>query len=211
VDERPAAILQGMPTHDNATDPAAQSVLDFWFGAPGSADFGTIRKAWFEKDAAFDAEIARHFGAQIEAALAGDLQPWDRSAEGTLARIVLLDQFTRNVFRGTARAFAGDALALDAAQALVARGGDALLRPEQRVFAYLPFEHAEQLAQQDTSIRLFAALAAAHAGFDTHLAYAHRHRVIIERFGRYPHRNVLLGRANTAEELAFLQQPGSGF
>lgn len=192
-------------------DHTPQPVLDFWFGAPGSPEHGQIRKVWFEKDAAFDATIAQRFGAAIEAALGGGLRDWDATPQGALARIVLLDQFTRNVFRGTARAFAGDALALEAAQALVDGGGDRALRTEQRVFAYLPFEHAERLDLQDVSVRLFAALAAEDPRLAENLDYAHRHRVIIERFGRYPHRNAALGRASTAEEAAFLQQPGSGF
>jgi uncharacterized protein (DUF924 family) len=192
-------------------DATPADVLDFWFGVPGSAEFGTTRKAWFEKDAAFDAAIAQRFGTTIETALAGGLRDWDAAPEGALARIVVLDQFTRNVFRGTARAFAGDALALEAAQALVARGDDAALRPEQRVFAYLPFEHSERLDMQDASIRLFAALAEGDARFADNLDYAHRHRVIVARFGRFPHRNAALGRASTAEEVEFLKQPGSGF
>lgn len=189
-------------------NPAAREVLEFWFGA---VDGNRSRAEWFRKDATFDVQIAARFGAQVEQACAGALRDWDQTPSGALARILLLDQFTRNIHRDTARAFVGDALALETAQALVASGGDQTLPPVQRSFVYLPYEHAEDLAMQDESIRLFSALAEAHApGADT-LKWAHKHRDIIVRFGRYPHRNAVLGRASTAEELAFLQEPGSRF
>jgi uncharacterized protein (DUF924 family) len=189
----------------------AQAVLDFWFEAVGSPEHGQVRAEWFRKDAAFDAQIAQRFGAQVEQALAGGLADWAVQPTGALARIVLLDQFTRNMFRDTARAFAGDALALAAARALVAEGSDAALRPEQRVFAYLPFEHDESMAMQDESVRLFTALAAEAPALQNMLDYAHKHRAVIARFGRFVHRNELLGRVSTAEELAFLKEPGSRF
>ena len=186
---------------------AAAAVLDFWF------DGEREREEWFRKDDAFDASIGQRFGATIDAALAGSLDAahWDATPEGALARIVVLDQFTRNVFRGTSRAFAGDAQALATARALVARGDDLRLRPVQRQFAYLPFEHSESLDDQREALRLFAGLgrdAPALAGL---LEWAQKHFVIIERFGRFPHRNAILGRASTAEELEFLKGPGSGF
>ena len=186
---------------------AAAAVLDFWF------DGEREREEWFRKDDAFDASIGQRFGATIDAALAGSLDAahWDATPEGALARIVVLDQFTRNVFRGTSRAFAGDAQALATARALVARGHDLRLRPVQRQFAYLPFEHSESLDDQREALRLFARLgrdAPALAGL---LEWAQKHFVIIERFGRFPHRNAILGRASTAEELEFLKGPGSGF
>ncbi len=189
----------------------ARAVLDFWFGAPGSATDGQPRAEWFRKNDAFDRLIERSFAPLIDAALAGGLREWDAQPPTALARIVLLDQFTRNVFRATPRAFAGDSLALAAAQALVASGGDLALSPWQRSFVYLPFEHAEDLAMQDESMRLFTRLDSEAAGFGETLDYARRHREIIERFGRFPHRNAILGRASTPEELAFLQQPGSSF
>jgi uncharacterized protein (DUF924 family) len=126
-------------------DKTAQQVLDFWFGEPPG---DTPRAEWFRKDPAFDAAIRTHFGVPVEQALAGGLADWDTTPEGALARIVVLDQFTRNIFRDTPRAFAGDALALAAAQGLVARGDDRRLLPLQRWFAYLPFEHAEDLGMQ---------------------------------------------------------------
>jgi uncharacterized protein (DUF924 family) len=188
-----------------------QQVLDFWFGAEGSPEHGKVRAAWFQKNDAFDALIARQFGATVERALAGGLQDWAISAPQALARLILLDQFTRNLFRGSARAFAGDALALQAARELLARGFDAQLRPEQRVFAYLPFEHDETLASQDRSVALFAALAAQAPQLEENLRYAHKHRDVILQFGRFPHRNAALGRSSSADEAAYLAQPGAGF
>lgn len=190
----------------------AQAVLDFWFLPAGSEGYGAARREWFQKDAEFDAQIRERFGALIELALAGQLQAWEEDDPLTaLALIVLLDQFTRNAYRGTPRSFAGDALALHAARKLVADGADRMLMPQQRSFVYMPFEHAEDIAMQRQAVDLFTRLAEAEAGFENSLDYAHRHCVIIERFGRFPHRNEILGRASTAEELAFLSRPGSGF
>ncbi len=188
-----------------------REALDFWFGAPGSAEHGTQRKAWFVKDAAFDRAIAERFGATMERALRGELDAWAASAEGALARILLLDQFTRNVFRGEARAFAGDAQALAAASVLVGSRRDEELTPLMRAFAYLPFEHAEGLAMQDEAVRLFTRLVAVAPELAPMLDYAHKHRAVIERFGRFPHRNSSLGRQSTAEELAWIATPGTGF
>ena len=184
----------------------ATAVLDFWFA--GSA---APRAEWFRKDAAFDALIADRFGAMVEQALAGAMTAWANDAECALAQVIVLDQFTRNIFRDTPRAFAGDALALAAARAMVARGDDQALPPLQRVFAYLPFEHAEDRAAQAESLRLFAALGRAAPGLADYEDYSRRHAAVVERFGRFPHRNAALGRATTPEEALFLQQPGSGF
>jgi uncharacterized protein (DUF924 family) len=186
-------------------------VLGFWFGAPGSPQAAGSRKEWFVKDDAFDREIVERFGDLIDAALAGQLDGWSAQPASALARILVLDQFTRNAFRGTARAFAGDAQALAAARAMVAAGDDQALPPLQRSFVYMPFEHAEDLAMQNEAARLFAQLGASTAGFAEMLDYAHRHRAVITRFGRFPHRNAVLGRESTADELAFLAQPGSRF
>jgi uncharacterized protein (DUF924 family) len=186
----------------------ADEVLTYWFGQPPAE---TPRPLWFRKDAAVDAHIGEHFGQALEVALAGGLREWDAAPATALARIVVLDQFTRNAFRDTARAFAGDALALAAARALVDSGGDRQLAPLQRWFAYLPFEHAEDRAVQQQSLALFRTLADEHAGMADALLWAQKHQVIVERFGRYPHRNVLLGRVSTPEEEAFLRQPGSSF
>jgi uncharacterized protein (DUF924 family) len=189
----------------------ATEVLEFWFGAPGSASDGRPRAEWFHRSDAFDRLIAQRFMASIELALAGGLRDWDAEPETALARILLLDQFTRNVFRDTPRAFAGDALALAAARELVKSGRDATLPPLQRAFVYLPFEHAEDLGAQDEAVRLFGLLAAGPDGLADMLDYAERHRAVIARFGRFPHRNEVLGRPSTPDELAFLQQPGSRF
>jgi len=189
----------------------AQAVLDFWFGTPGSADSGKARTVWFRKDEAFDAEIARRFSPTIESALAGGLDDWDAMPLGTVARIVVLDQFTRNVFRGTARAFAGDVFALAAARRLVADGADQGLAPYERSFVYMPFEHSEDLAAQDMGMQLVTVLAKQHPELEDSLKWSVLHRDVIARFGRFPHRNETLGRASTPEEVAFLEQPGSRF
>ena len=189
----------------------AGAVLDFWFGAPGSSEFGSARKVWFVKDAAFDATIRERFGHLVERALRGELEEWAAEPRTALAQILLLDQFTRNAFRGSARAFAGDARALAAASRMVGERQDEALPPFMRGFVYLPFEHAEGLAMQDEAIRLFTKLVSEAPEHADMLDYAHRHRAVIERFGRFPHRNEILGRQSTAEEIAFIQRPGSGF
>jgi uncharacterized protein (DUF924 family) len=188
-----------------------QAVLDFWFGRPGDAGHGEPRAEWFRKDAAFDATIAQRFGALIEKALAGGIDDWDGTPEGALARLIVLDQFTRNVFRDTARAFAGDTQALAGAQRMVHEGADRKLLPVQRIFVYLPFEHAESLALQQESLRLFTQLAADDPARADLLEWAQKHHDVVARFGRFPHRNQALGRASSAEEIEFLAQPGSRF
>ncbi len=196
----------------NAAVPVeAQAVLDFWFGAPTSADFGQSRKAWFTKDDAFDRTIRERFGALVEQTLRGEHDDWADQPPSALARIIVLDQLTRNAFRGTARAFAGDARALAAAGRMVAAGEDEVLPPFMRTFVYLPFEHAEALAMQDESVRLFRRLVGDGDDPAKLVDFALRHHAIIERFGRFPHRNQFLDRQSTAEEIAFLAQPGSGF
>ncbi|WP_158080807.1 DUF924 family protein [Pelomonas sp. KK5] len=191
-------------------EPAAvQQVLNFWFGAVGSADDGQIRRQWFVKDEAFDEEIRRRFGALIEKSLDGELHDWLVRPQGKLAAILVLDQFTRNAFRGQARSFAGDPQALTIALELLHSGVE--LAPLERWFALMPLEHAEDLAVQDRSVHEFEALAASDARLKDALDYARRHREVIVRFGRYPHRNAILGRESTPEEIEFLKQPGSGF
>ena len=182
-------------------DPRAQEVLDFWFRGD------EMRKAWFEKNPAFDAQIRERFFALYESAAAGALRRWKVEPGDCLALIVILDQFPRNLFRGpgpeAARAFATDALALDAARHAVDSGYDRGLADAVRTFYYLPFEHSEDLGDQERSLQLFA-------GHPNH-EWALRHWEIIKRFGRFPHRNAALGRASTAEEIEFLKQPGSSF
>jgi uncharacterized protein (DUF924 family) len=189
----------------------AQDVLDFWFGAPGSAEYGRPRAGWFRKDDRFDEEIRSRFGETITQAVAGGLRDWDAEPQGMLARLIVLDQFTRNARRGTPGAFEGDTLALAAARTLVDSGAHGELIPAQRAFAYMPFEHAEEPRAQEQAVELFTELAREHEGFADMLDYAHRHRGVIARFGRFPHRNPILGRASTLEEAEYLSQPGSGF
>jgi uncharacterized protein (DUF924 family) len=189
-----------------------QDVLDFWFGAAGSPEAGQPRREWFVKQDEFDDIIRVRFGATIDQALAGGLREWDaQGPQGALARLLVLDQFTRNAHRNTPMSFAGDALALAVARDLVDSGADRQLPPLQRAFAYMPFEHAEDAYMQERAVELFSVLAAEQPGFDEMLDYAHRHRGVIARFGRFPHRNEILGRASTPEEVEFLRQPGSRF
>jgi uncharacterized protein (DUF924 family) len=194
---------------DSAVDPSI--VLDFWFGAEGSAEFGSERKVWFKKDPAFDAEVATRFGPTIEQALRGELDAWATTAHGALARILLLDQFTRNAFRGDRRSFAGDAQALAGASAMVGARLDEALPPFMRAFVYMPFEHAEGMAMQDEAVRLFTRLQSVAPELAHMLDYARRHRDVIERFGRFPGRNAALGRLSTAEESVYLATSGSAF
>lgn len=193
---------------NGAASPA--DVLAFWFGAGDAVD-----PRWFNGGEAFDREIGRRFGDTIAAALAGALDGWAATRDGALALIVVLDQFTRNVHRGTPGAFAGDARALALAQRLVERGDDRDLPPLRRWFAYMPLEHAEDLAVQDRCVALFEALladaGAHHEALAGALDYARRHRDVVARFGRFPHRNEILARASTPAELEFLRQPGSRF
>jgi len=186
----------------------AHEVLRFWFG---DGPLFASRPEWFRKSDAFDREIERRFGTLIEQALRGELAAWCENAETALAQVIVLDQFTRNVFRNTPRAFAGDPLALPAARSMLARGQDQALPALQRVFVCLPLEHAEDLDAQEESVQLFARIEGQIGTTDGWLDFARRHRDIVARFGRFPHRNAILGRPSTPEELAFLSQPGSGF
>ena len=177
--------------------PKAAEVLCFWFEEHP--------KDWFVKNPAFDAEILFRFRALHEAAAAGRFAHWADEPGSCLALIILLDQFPRNLFRGEARAFATDALARAAAREILRRGWDRQMTQSERLFAYLPLEHSESLADQVLACELMK-------DFDAdQLRYAIRHREIIERFGRFPHRNGVLGRESTAAEIEFLAQPGSGF
>ena len=179
-------------------------VLAFWF----AGDPATQRKVWFEKNAQFDADCAR-FSDALREAKAGAFDHWAVTPRGALALIILLDQFPRNLHRGSAEAFAADAKAREIARAAVACGFDGQLSPVERIFMYLPFEHSEQLPDQDESVRLFESLRNA-LGAET-VDHAYRHRDVIRRFGRFPHRNAALSRDNTEEELAYLAEPGAGF
>src|SRR5512143_3299317 len=187
-------------------DPLAGDILDFWFGPLPHAE----RSVWFRKDPAFDAAIRARFGAAVEDALGGAFRGWTATPHGTLARVLLLDQFTRNLFRDSPRAFAGDVEALAMATAAVDAGADRMLDRYERWFLYLPFEHAENVGAQERALQLFGALAK-ETGERGALQWAEKHAAVVRRFGRFPHRNAILGRASTADEEAFLAQPGSRF
>jgi uncharacterized protein (DUF924 family) len=186
-----------------------EEILEFWFGRPGTAGHGSTRSVWFRKDPQFDSEITARFGVAIATALAGGFSDWS-SPRGALARILLLDQFTRNSFRDTPRAFSGDALALKVADEAVARGDDGALAPVERWFVYMPFVHAEAQPAQERSLALFRRLRD-QTGLAEPLAWAEKHAAVIRLFGRFPHRNAILGRVSTPEETAFLAAPGSRF
>lgn len=187
----------------------AAAVLDFWFGDRPCRSY---RPAWFEKNAAFDAECRERFLPDVQFALAGGHGGWAATPDGTLALLILLDQLPRNLYRGTARAFAGDRRALEIARQAVADGRDQALSPVERVFVYLPFEHSENLADQRRCLALTAALRDGAGGFlDMAHDYAVKHFEVIRAFGRFPHRNQALGRVTTPAEARFLSQPGSSF
>lgn len=178
---------------------SAQRVLAFWFET-------LTPKQWFAKDARLDRRIAEHFAALHEAARANELWSWRESPQGRLAEILVLDQFSRNLYRDRPEAFAQDPQALALAQVAVAHGADRHLESVQRAFLYMPYMHSESLAIHDEALRLFA-----QPGLEENLRHERRHHDILRRFGRYPHRNAILGRASTPEEEAFLAQPGSSF
>ncbi len=177
----------------------ADDVLEFWFDE-------LEPKQHFIKDTALDAQIRHRFARVLTAALACELWPWRTSIEGRLAEVIVLDQFSRNIHRDQAGAFEGDHLALCLAQEAISLGLDQLLVPGRRAFLYMPFMHSESSSMQTHSVELFS-----QQGMETNFDFAVRHRDIIRRFGRYPHRNAVLGRESSPEELAFLREPGSSF
>ena len=174
-------------------------VLDFWFKE-------IDEKQWWAKDLAFDRLIANRFGDLHISANACELYQWRASPEGRLAEIIVLDQFSRNMFRDTPKSFASDPLALILAQEAIAVGDDLQLNEVQRSFLYMPFMHSESLVIHDVAIKLYKKNCP-----ESNFNFEVRHRDIIEKFGRYPHRNVILGRPSTEEEETFLKQPGSSF
>ena len=188
----------------------AQDVLDFWFGSPDDPDHANSREVWFKKDDAFDEQIRARFGAAVEMAQEGGLTDWVDNGSGSLALILMLDQFTRNLYRGSGRSFVADGRARELAAGVLAANGEKDFTVVQRVFLYLPFEHSEKIEDQDRSMALYRSLPD-HPERENWIDYAHKHFVIIERFGRFPHRNELLGRTSTEEELAFLMEPNSSF
>lgn len=188
----------------------AEALLDFWFGPPGTPERTQAREVWFKADAAFDAACRRQFLGDHERAAAGELAAWQRAPESSLALVLLLDQLPRNLFRDTPRAFATDPLARQMARHAIDAGFDRRLPPVWRWFFYLPFEHAEELADQALCVALHQSLPEDGDKAEL-LHYARRHYEIIARFGRFPHRNRVLGRTSTPEEAEFLREPGSAF
>lgn len=176
-----------------------EDILHFWFQE-------IDQSSWWSKSDVFDALIRRRFGAVHAAAAAGELEPWRARALGRLAEVIVLDQFSRNMFRDDARSFAYDATALVLAQEAIRQQAHAEMSAEQRMFLYMPFMHSESAAIHETAVRLFS-----EPGLENNLDYEFAHKRIIDRFGRYPHRNAILGRISTPEEIAFLQEPGSSF
>ncbi len=185
-----------MPAPHSPSLASIDDVLAFWFADPAR---------WWRKDPAFDQEVRERFLALHEAIERGEREAWLETPRGTLAYVIVMDQFSRNVFRDSARAFASDERARAAARRGVDRGDDRTLSADERSFLYMPFMHSENIVDQDRCVALFASAP------PNQLRYAERHRDIIRRFGRFPHRNAVLGRESTPEEEAFLKEPGSSF
>lgn len=211
-------IEHGAIDNSAADDGGIDDVLEFWFGADAdeAATLAWGEPLWFTGGVAIDRTIRARFGALLEAARRGECDAWAGSARGRLALLLVLDQFGRNLHRGTAAAFAGDTRAQTLALEGLRLGHDRALSRPQRVFCYMPLEHAEDLALQDRCVELFRALAdeapePQRATYVNFLGYAQRHRDVIARFGRFPHRNAALGRESTPAERDYLAQPGAGF
>jgi uncharacterized protein (DUF924 family) len=181
------------------TDPSPAELLSFWFSE-------AVKIKWFKPDDGFDDELRDRFGPWFSKAQRGELAHWAEQPDSALALIILADQLPRNIHRGKPEAFATDPLALATAKNAIAQGYDRRVLAERRLFFYLPYEHSEDLADQDTGVALLEAL-----GVEEWLDYMVRHRAIIARFGRFPHRNAILGRISTPDEVEFLRQPGSSF
>jgi len=209
---REATRAQGsiMPEAQPDLSHRAEALLDFWFAPERDAEHDRLRDIWFEATAEFDAALAELFRADYIRAATGIYEPWRAAAQTCLALILLLDQIPRNLFRNSPQAYATDAAALEIAREAVAQGFDRAVAPVRRCFFYLPFQHSERLADQETSVRLYAALPE-HPDKAVFAEAACRHHEIISRFGRFPHRNGILGRPSTPAEQEFLQQPNSAF
>jgi uncharacterized protein (DUF924 family) len=184
-------------------------VLDFWFGREGEEGYGEFREAWFQKDEEFDRQVRSRFLDDYERAARGEYDRWQEEPESCLALVILLDQFPRNLFRGDPRTHAADDKALVISSEALQKGLDRELLTFQRHFLYMPFMHSEDLEDQRRSVALFRELA--DEGGPDVTEYAEGHRDIVERFGRFPHRNEVLDRRTTPEEAEFLEQPGSSF
>lgn len=177
----------------------SEAILSFWFET-------LTPKQWWMKSEAIDNEIRERFKPTHDKATQGELSAWRQTAHGRLAEIIVLDQFSRNIYRDTPKAFASDEMCLALAEEAVALGLDKVLTPTERAFLYMPYMHSESLNVHDKAVQLFS-----QKGLDANLDFELKHKVIIERFGRYPHRNAILGRESSEEELAFLHEPNSSF
>jgi uncharacterized protein (DUF924 family) len=198
-------------SHRMTNMPQPDEILSFWFDrSPNEPGTGAARKVWFSKNPEFDQEVIVRFRAIYNQAAEGKLDHWQETPEGALALILLLDQFSRNMFRDSPQAFATDEKALVVAKGAIARKFDQLLPPVKRWFVYMPLMHSENLADQNQCVELFRSLSD-HPDVPGGYTYAEKHRAVIERFGRFPHRNRVLNRATTPEEAEFLKQPGSTF
>jgi uncharacterized protein (DUF924 family) len=188
----------------------AGEVLDFWFGREGDPEYGQFRNEWFRKDPDFDARVTEQFADLYEEAAAGNLDGWRDDAASCLALVIVLDQFPRNMFRGDGRTHAEDDRALETSRYAVEHALDRELPAFQRMFLYMPFMHSESVEDQRRSVELFERLAGEEGAPDV-VSYAVAHRDIVEQFGRFPHRNEILGRESTPEEAVFLTKEGSSF
>jgi uncharacterized protein (DUF924 family) len=188
----------------------AGEVLDFWFGREGDPEYGQFRNEWFRKDPDFDARVTEQFADLYEEAAAGSLDGWRDDAASCLGLVIVLDQFPRNMFRGDGRTHAEDDRALGASRYAVEHALDRELPAFQRMFLYMPFMHSESVEDQRRSVELFERLAGEEGAPDV-VTYAVAHRDIVEQFGRFPHRNEILGRETTPEEAVFLTKEGSSF
>jgi len=175
-------------------------IIEFWFS-------DRVRKMWWSKDAAFDQEIRNLFAETHQQAVAGDLSAWRQAPEGRLAEVIVLDQFPRNMYRGQPEAFASDELARQCTRDAVSDGADRAVTPQQRAFLYMPLMHSESDSDHELAVRLYSS----HPDLKLNLDFELKHKAIIDRFGRYPHRNDILGRVSTLEEKEFLEKPGSSF
>ncbi len=190
--------------------PNFTDVLDFWFGASDHPDYGQPREVWFQPNSEFEQTLATQFQTLHQQAAQGKLQAWQDTPLSCLALAIVLDQFPRNLFRGSPQAFATDAQARIVAHHALSQGFDQLVLPVQRWFFYLPFEHSEDLADQEFSLKLWENLRADPESQGA-IEFAQRHWQVIQRFGRFPHRNEILGRPSSPEEISFLQEPHSRF
>lgn len=215
-----SAAADAVASHGESALPSPQDVIDFWFGTPGSAHWLQTRPEWFRKDPLFDALIEARFDSLLARALHGQVDG-EEDGEGRagpgktivarLARIIVCDQFPRNVWRGRPKSFALDPIALATTRTLVGTAEERSLPAVQRIFVYMPLMHSESASDQAHCVQLFDALAAESSVASGSLDFARLHEAVIRRFGRFPHRNEILGRESTPEELAFLKEPGSGF